>query len=482
MALVPPVQKDAFSYAGDSLYCEASNLNRHRRATLPELQNHFNSKDTENRPAHWYEAQLIHYGLPPSKVKGTAHKRLFDAVMGGGLAVPPRIQKIEADLKKEWTKKERTKKERTKKEREAKKMLKEFAAAKPPAKGTKRKADQVSTSTSVNVNVNVSVSSTGVIEVSAAQPAAKNAKAAPKTTAVKEKKVTPTTKPDAATTAPKEKKATAKKTTATSTTVRADKTTTAKPKAPASVPKEKKATAPKTTAKEKKAAPAKSTTATAKPAKPAAKAKGAASKTAQQPNPASVRPQGEDGDAPPPYSEYDPAFASGWSGSQQPISPSSPQRRIGLLNGRYNVSCPHVEYNFLEHKDNLYLIATLDGSTLWLKFELGVATGMMKVERPYEVNADHPVRVLWRGNALVRGSLEYELFTIDTDDRAGSFNGMFFMGEGHIHGFIRYGAYHEHEKVELEFDAYPQPNQSTTSEISTTQARQIWASLEGDRY
>lgn len=75
MALVPPVDKDGFSYSGDSLFREASNLNRHRRATIPELKAHFAGKDTENRPAHWYEAQLLHYGLPPSKVKGTAHKR-----------------------------------------------------------------------------------------------------------------------------------------------------------------------------------------------------------------------------------------------------------------------------------------------------------------------------------------------------------------------------------------------------------------------
>lgn len=75
MALVPPVDKDGFSYAGDSLFREASNLSRHRRATIPELKAHFAGKDNENRPAHWYEAQLLHYGLPPSKVKGTAHKR-----------------------------------------------------------------------------------------------------------------------------------------------------------------------------------------------------------------------------------------------------------------------------------------------------------------------------------------------------------------------------------------------------------------------
>lgn len=107
MALVAPAEKDGFFYAGDALYREASNLNRHRRATVPELKAHFNGKGTDkDHPAHWYEAQLRHCGLPPSKVKGTAHKRLFDAVMKGGLSVPSHISKIETDLKKEWTKRE----------------------------------------------------------------------------------------------------------------------------------------------------------------------------------------------------------------------------------------------------------------------------------------------------------------------------------------------------------------------------------------
>jgi hypothetical protein len=468
MALVPPVQKDGFSYAGDSFYCEASNLNRHRRATLPELKNHFNGKDTENHPAHWYEAQLLHYGLPPSKVKGTAHKRLFDAVMGSGLVVPSHIQKIETDLKKEWTKKER----------EAKKMLKESATTKPPAKGTKRKADQVSTSTStsVNVNVSVSVSSTGVVEVQAAQRAAKKAKAAPKTTA-KEKKAAPAAKPIAPTAVLKENKQTARKSTATSKIAKVAKTTAAKPKAAAAVPKEKKTTAPKTTVKEKKPAPAKSTTAAAKPAKPAAKLKGAAGKAAQR----LAHSQGEEDDAPPPYSEYDPGVSSGWRESAPPISPTSPRRRIGLLNGRYNVFCEHAEGNFPEYQDRLNLIATLDGNALWLNFNLGVATGMMRVQRPYEVNTDHAMTVLWRGNGLSRRTDQRELFNIDTDSRAGLSNGLFFMGDGHIRGFIRYGSERDDDEVDLEFDAYRQPNQSMTSEISPTEAREIWASLETRR-
>ncbi|KAJ5380702.1 uncharacterized protein N7496_003130 [Penicillium cataractarum] len=450
MALVPPAQKDGFSYAGDSLYRETSNLNRHRRATLPELKNHFNGNGTENHPAHWYEAQLLHYGLPPSKVKGTAHKRLFDAVMGGSLAVPLQIQKIEADLKKEWTKKER----------EVKKMLNESATTKPAVKGTKRKADQVSASTSVNVNVSLSVSRTGVIEVQATQPATKKAKAAPKTT-VEDKKVTPAAEQASSTVAPQVKKQTARKTTASSTTRKDGKPTTAKQKAMAT----------KTTAKEKQAVPTKST----KPvAKPAAKAKGATSRASKY----LAHSQGENNDAPPPYSEYDPGSASGWRGPEQSISPSSPRRRIGLLNGRYDVSCDHVEANFEEYRDRLNLIATLDGNNLWLNFNFGVATGMMKVERPYEVTRDHPLTVFWRGNALPRQRYDRKLFNIDTYDRAGSLNGLYFMGEGHIRGFIRYGSEEEDNQVDLKFDAYRRPGQSMTSEISPTEAREIWASLE----
>lgn len=459
MALVPPAQKQGFSFSGDSFYCEASNLNLHRRATLPELKNHFQGKDTENRPAHWYEAQLLHYGLPPSKVKGTAHKRLFDAVMGGGLAVPPHIQKIEADLKKEWANKER----------EVKEMLKESAAVKPEAKGTKRKADQFSTSTSVNVNVSVSVSSTGVIEVQAANLATKRAKAAPKITA-KEKKVTPAANPPVPAAVPKKTKQTARRTVPQLIMAKDAKFSTAKPKAAPTALKEKKMTAPKLT--EKKTAPVKSTTGTAKPA---AKAKGNTKTAAQQVAPS----QGENGDAPPPYSEYDPGLSSAWRGFVQPTSPSSPRRRIGLLNGRYDLSCKHVEANFPQYRDRLSLIGTLDGNTLWLKFNLGVATGMMKVTRPYEVNTEDAMTIFWRGDAMPRWTDEYELCNIDTEDSAGSFNGLFFNGEGHIHGFIRYGSEEDDNELDLKFDAYRRPDQSMTSEISPTQARQIWASLEG---
>src|SRR5947207_12310113 len=119
MSHIPPVSKDGFYYAGDSLYVEVSGYNRHRRATLPELQALFHpsgiSGSVKDPVGHWYEAQLLHYGLPPSKNKAVAKTRLLDAVNKGNLAVPAHIQQLESELKKEWTKKERQAKAELKK-------------------------------------------------------------------------------------------------------------------------------------------------------------------------------------------------------------------------------------------------------------------------------------------------------------------------------------------------------------------------------
>ncbi|KAI0194783.1 hypothetical protein EV127DRAFT_333307 [Xylaria flabelliformis] len=105
MSLAPAVSKDGFSFAGD-LYVEASGQNRHRRAAISELKDHFKSGSDKDHPAHWFEAQLIHYGLQPSKTKS-------------------------GDLKKEWTKNER----------EAKKAVKPAGSTSTAAAGKKRKAD-----------------------------------------------------------------------------------------------------------------------------------------------------------------------------------------------------------------------------------------------------------------------------------------------------------------------------------------------------
>ncbi|KAG8168575.1 hypothetical protein KVR01_001324 [Diaporthe batatas] len=399
MALVPPVERDGFSYAGDLLFRETSNLNRHRRATVLELKAHFTGKDTENRPAHWYEAQLLHYGLPPSKVKGTAHKRLFDAVMGkDGLTVPANIKKIEADLKREWNKRER----------EARKVLKESEG-----RGTKRKTDQVSTK--VNVNVTVQVSNTGAVQIETAQPSTKR----PRVT----KSAAPT----------------AKTATAPTTTAKSNKS-------PATKPERVKPTPVKLAGKK----------AIAKT--PARQSRLPKSITAQTPGYVGGDASGSYGEAPRPYSEADPGRGAGLR--------ASPRRPIGLLNGRYKVECPYMGGNFPEYEDDFGIIATLDGTKLWLKFDFGPLVGIMQTDRPYEADEDgHGTRLFWRAEC----TFEQRDINIDTLSRAGLVNKVHFPGGGHVRGMIAY------DRHVIEFDAYRIPGQSVTSEISPTQARAEWA-------
>ena len=92
------LSRGGFSFSSDSFYSEVGNDNRHRHATVASLNAHFLGEGLYSHPAHWYEAQRLHYGFPPSKRKGTSHKRFFDDVMKEDLAVPEHIQKIEADL------------------------------------------------------------------------------------------------------------------------------------------------------------------------------------------------------------------------------------------------------------------------------------------------------------------------------------------------------------------------------------------------
>lgn len=319
----------------------------------------------------------------------------------GGITVPAHIQKIEADLKKEWNKRER----------EAKKVMKQSEG-----RGTKRKADTVPT-TNVNVNVSVQVSSTGAVQVRAAQPPTKRPKVAKSGSAA----------------APASKKTAA----ATAATGKAKKAAATKSEKINTVPKPVKAADKKPTAK-----------------KPAQKPRPPTSSAAQASGYGG--PSGSYDDAPPPYSEADPAYA--------PAFQPSPRRSIGLLNGRYEIECPNMEDDFPEFRDDFGLIATLDGTKLWLKFDLGPLVGIMKVDRPYEPDEDGDGTVLfWRGD------FEQEDINIDTFPLAGQANRLHFLGAGHIRGTI---AYDWHV---IEFDAYRIPGQSMTSEISPSQARAEWA-------
>jgi hypothetical protein len=102
-----PVTNGQFSFNVDTFYVATSGGQIHRRAAPAEIKALYDTsadKSTPDHPGHWYEAQLLHYGLPPSKVKATAKMRLLKAVQDGGLAVPKESLQIEKNLKKEWKK------------------------------------------------------------------------------------------------------------------------------------------------------------------------------------------------------------------------------------------------------------------------------------------------------------------------------------------------------------------------------------------
>ena len=116
MAFAPPVSRGNFYYH-DGLYVDVGNLNRHKRASVEEIRTILRPdlKKSKNAPVappkdqvgHWYEAQLIHYGLPPSKDKARAKMRLLEALNSSRLAVPPNMAQMEAEMKKEYAAAER---------------------------------------------------------------------------------------------------------------------------------------------------------------------------------------------------------------------------------------------------------------------------------------------------------------------------------------------------------------------------------------
>nr|RBQ88781.1 hypothetical protein FVER53263_11129 [Fusarium verticillioides] len=120
----PPVAEDGFAFADAT-----------------EVKEHFTSGNDKDHPAHWFEAQLIHYGLPPSKTKSVARMRLFDAVNAGNLKVPVNVSKLETKLKKEWTKNDREAKKGAASKPDVKATPVKIEKKKPTAAGAKRKAN-----------------------------------------------------------------------------------------------------------------------------------------------------------------------------------------------------------------------------------------------------------------------------------------------------------------------------------------------------
>ncbi|KAI1781004.1 hypothetical protein F4818DRAFT_23206 [Hypoxylon cercidicola] len=422
MSLAPAVSKDGFAYAGD-LFAEASGHNRHRRATVAELKDHFKSGSEKDHPAHWFEAQLIHYGLQPSKTKAVARMRLFDAVNGGKLSVPVHIKKLESELKKDWTKNER----------DAKKALKDTKS--PTVKSAKRKAE------SENVDLTVNVGGIN-ITVSASNSAKKTKTTSKPATPSKAAKKTPQPKPP----------------------TKIPPKTTATPKtAPSSVTKPKPKPKPKTASEPRIKAEAPAVTTPTRPIQTARRG-GSWARRGRTTGPArSSHSRLGDSESPPPYYKAEDSdsndFGSGYGNDDDDGAELKP---LGLLNGRYEVTSDDVEgqWGF----EDLSLVFTLSGSELWGRFDLGVVDGVLRfATRPYQSS---PARVgfKWRGRER-DGPMMYG----DRND-----GWIRFLGDGRLDGYLDF--------MDLRFEARRLPGQGTRSEVEARDMLAEWNGYNADEY
>lgn len=504
MSLTPAVSRDGFAFAGSDLYAEASGHNRHRRASPAELKAHFQGGSDKDHPAHWFEAQLIHYGLPPSKTKAVARMRLYDAVKAGGLTVPARIKTLEADLKKQWTRDDRETKKALSaasgsgSARASGSKTTSSSAATAAKKGTKRKADESSSNT-----VDLTISAGGVdIKVSTSSRTSKSTKSATSSTAAasasKKAKTTKEAKTTKATPTPKSS--------ASSTTKPKASSSASKPKASSSAPKPK---APSSASKPKASSRPPASSSAPKPAKKQTAKRGghsqASGRSAASGSPVRSHPPGrtarrggafsaggrgtastssparasygyggggggfddDDDDAPPPYSEYDDDYYgheksdqdSDDSGSDVELQP------LGLLNGRYDVYSPDVTEQWDQWDESDFsLILTLRGDELWGRFELGVVQGVLRLnKRPYQ-SSNEKLSFQWRGRED-DGPIVYG------DDNYGWLR---FLGGGRIEGYLDYQS--------LGFQAERLSGQSTRSEIDAATLRSDWYSYNEREY
>lgn len=394
MSFAAPISRHGFFYNGD-LHVEVGDFNRHKRATLqeliallrPDLKQSRAAAPPKDQVGHWYEAQLLHYGLPGSKVKATAKIRLLDALNAKKLAVPAWVSKLEDDLRKEYNAAD--KKARTE-YKAAQGLGTGGSGARAESASTNRKRKQSDSAVNVNVNINFAPSagviphelSSGGHQVSRV-PAAKKAR----------KTAAPTP----------EKKIAAKDS--------------------AKKPKEKRPIAKKTPVSKQTAG------------SPILSSQPAGFKAArvkkEEKSPAKIKSEKK---LP---TKNEPLVKSEYDLKQEPSIKNeftpTPNPPLGLINGIYDIHCPAISDNFMTKKP-LTLLLTLATPTIWGAYDFGPFSGIMQIcQRPYTAS---PIGIplQWRG----REPGEPDDSDLEDEPRVSDPGGgsIAFLGGGRIEGTI----------------------------------------------
>ena len=444
MTFAPPVSRGNFHYNGN-LYLEVGNCNRHERATIEEIttilrpdlkkSKKVSLDQSKDQVGHWYEAQLIHYGLPPSKDKARAKMRLLEALNQSKLTVPPDIVRMEAEMKKEYAAAERKAKAQYK------------AGMAPPTKGEapvagkkRKQSDPSANINSINVSISLGNDFQGfpsAVNATNNQPPAKKAKTAASKPTTKKTESTASSKPSKKPTkgeieqsssqAPNRPKQTAR-CPAKEPTAKKPSRAKPKPKTEGATPLKKEAK-PKKEPKVKNESPAKNPSGAKSKAKP--KAEGATTPVKKEAGAQKeAKPKKEpkvknESPAKPPSSKIKPEPGTD-SSPRVPKPSSSSSSPLGLINGIYDLSCPTVEREWSCH--DLTLVLSLDGTSVWGAYDLDAFTGIIFLpHRPWQASSTVSHEFTWRGRETGEGEMSFG---------DGCEGGISFLGNGRIEGWI----------------------------------------------
>ena len=403
MAFAQPAVKDNFLYNGD-LFVDVGNLNRHKRASVaeitevlrPDLKNVKNAAAVKDPVGHWYEAQLIHYGLPPSKDKARAKMRLLENLNQSKLTVPPRIAAIEAELKKEFAAAER----------KAKVQYKAFLAATQsmPEEGppTKKRKDAANQSPFPTVNVNITTGEAPSADFSPPKKRKLQTARRGGSTSVPPVELSHAAfqqnSPAAEISKPRPKQ-TARRSASSSLSYRSN---------PTSSHLESKMTASHANAA---SGPITSTQTNVKPKKAPKPVIKKEAKVKQEP---AVKKELK--------VKAEPGSKKKTTASS---SSSSAAVSLGLINGIYEIDCPEIEREW--DYDGFTMILTLDTPSIWGEYDFGMFSGILHIpQRPFAAS-NETISFQWRGRENSESQMSFG------DNCVG---GISFLGNGYIDGWI----------------------------------------------
>ena len=426
MAFAPPVSRGDFYYH-DGLYVDVGNLNRHKRATAeeirallrPDLKKSKNASvlPPKDQVGHWYEAQLIHYGLPPSKDKARAKMRLLEALNSSRLVVPPNIAQMEAAMKKEYAAAER----KAKAEIKGSLMLTREGGS--PALGKKRKQAEPSVDISFG---NQYDGLSDIMNAANSQSQTKKARKGQsdstkqktdKTASLKPSKKTSQSKPGQSLSQGEGVRERAKQTARKGPiqTARSTKLHAAWLEDPSRGPGP---INPVTGVRY--AHPSEMSMEAAEVAARIPMTQGK-SRREQELDIKKERAQKELSVKKEPKLKKEPGVKL--EPSTRPSSQLSPS--LGLINGIYDLSCPTVEDNW--DSTDLTMTLALDGTTVWGAYDLGMFSGILSLpDRPWQASSE-PLPFIWRGREDGEGEMSFG------DGCEGEIS---FLGNGVVEGWI----------------------------------------------